>query len=576
MTPTNKDIFPDIATSPILHAAIYYRVSTEDQYEEGFSAPEQLDACLVYAKRYGFHVSEAHIFHDEVTGTTLHRPGLDALRDVAEAGLVQVVIVPRMDRFGRKHVEQVIVWQEFKSHGVQLLTVSTPPGEPSPERDVLFNILSSFSEYEHAVMKDRSEKGRRGRARAGYPRKQKVPIGYRYVPVERAAEEIRGKLKVASRGYYVIEEYEAGIIRQMYVWYGYEGWTLYRITRELNLTGVPTPVQMRGYKKRANATDLWTVGTVDYLLHSHVYLGTQPYGRYTYAESLIPHKRGKRRETPRDTWIGVEVPPIIDADLWQAVQRQFTRNLANSPRNQKRPYPLGHGRIVCAKCLRKMGGTARGQSDGYEKRYYRCNVPQTGGVKVMCRRSLDAAAVETDVWLSLEERFKDAAIAKAILLGDTTQPDKSKSFTLQRQRLEKEARQALRHLERLEAAYYAGGESPQEYAAKKAKFREEHERATTQLAALSAQETQARYTREERATLEEILEGLALLVQQADTPEKREDFVILVDARVLYQENGDLEVTVRPWDPPAPAVSISSRLTRQSRCNITLTWICAA
>jgi len=60
-------------------AAIYARVSTEDQ-GKGFSLPTQIDGARQLLEREGYLVPERYIFSDDVTGTTLERPGLRQLR----------------------------------------------------------------------------------------------------------------------------------------------------------------------------------------------------------------------------------------------------------------------------------------------------------------------------------------------------------------------------------------------------------------------------------------------------------------------------------------------------------------
>ena len=72
-------------TSDMKFAAIYARVSTEDQ-GKGFSIPTQLDACQQLATREGYLIPEGHVVRDEgISGTTLDRPGLHHLRELIQA-----------------------------------------------------------------------------------------------------------------------------------------------------------------------------------------------------------------------------------------------------------------------------------------------------------------------------------------------------------------------------------------------------------------------------------------------------------------------------------------------------------
>jgi site-specific DNA recombinase len=64
-------------TSPsdLKYAAIYARVSTEDQ-GKGYSIPTQVEACHIFARQQGYIVPERYVFTDDLTGTILERPVL--------------------------------------------------------------------------------------------------------------------------------------------------------------------------------------------------------------------------------------------------------------------------------------------------------------------------------------------------------------------------------------------------------------------------------------------------------------------------------------------------------------------
>jgi hypothetical protein len=70
---------------PLLPAAISARVSTEDQ-GKGSSIPTQIDACQALAQQEGYVVPEDYILiNDGISGATLDRPSLWALRTMGDA-----------------------------------------------------------------------------------------------------------------------------------------------------------------------------------------------------------------------------------------------------------------------------------------------------------------------------------------------------------------------------------------------------------------------------------------------------------------------------------------------------------
>jgi site-specific DNA recombinase len=110
------------------------------------------------------------------------------------------------------------------------------------------------------------------------------------------------------------------------------------------------------------------------------------------------HKR------PEDEWIEVEVPAIIDRDLWDAAQVQRQRNKQFSKRNAKHDYLLS-GLIRCS-CRRAMSGEYFSNH-----RYYSCtwrNNHHTGLEKKLCNaRSVRADAIESIIWDDILSIFAD-------------------------------------------------------------------------------------------------------------------------------------------------------------------------
>lgn len=99
-----------------MRAAIYARVSTEGQQQRG-TIGSQLQ---VLRQRVSDETDElvGEFCDDGHSGARLDRPGLDALRDAAEAGLIDIVWCLSPDRLARVYAYQVIVLDELARHGV--------------------------------------------------------------------------------------------------------------------------------------------------------------------------------------------------------------------------------------------------------------------------------------------------------------------------------------------------------------------------------------------------------------------------------------------------------------------------
>mgnify|MGYP000597823185 CR=1 FL=1 len=77
----------------IAHAAIYVRVSTPGQAEDGLGQEAQLDTCHRIAVEHGLSVPEDHVIVEQASGEYLERTGLDRLRSLVRARLIDALVV---------------------------------------------------------------------------------------------------------------------------------------------------------------------------------------------------------------------------------------------------------------------------------------------------------------------------------------------------------------------------------------------------------------------------------------------------------------------------------------------------
>src|SRR4051812_27817119 len=118
-----------------MNAAIYVRVSTKGQEDEGTSLVSQEAACRAYAAARGYTVAEAHVYREVHTGAELwERPQLTALRQAVRAGEVGAIVAYALDRLSREQGHIYILDDECTRHDVAMLFVTekfdnTPVGK---------------------------------------------------------------------------------------------------------------------------------------------------------------------------------------------------------------------------------------------------------------------------------------------------------------------------------------------------------------------------------------------------------------------------------------------------------------
>ena len=166
-------------------AAIYTRVSSNQQ-KENKTIESQADALIGFAEEKRYVVPEEYIFKDEgYSGAVLVRPGLEKLRDLSAEGQIQSVLVYSPDRLSRNYAYQVVLIDELQANGTEVLFINSPRRE-TPEEYLLLQFQGMIAEYERAMIKERSRRGKRYKAHAGIVNVlSEAPFGYNYIKKNR-------------------------------------------------------------------------------------------------------------------------------------------------------------------------------------------------------------------------------------------------------------------------------------------------------------------------------------------------------------------------------------------------------
>jgi site-specific DNA recombinase len=358
-------------------AAIYCRVSTEDQEREGTSLQTQLEACLKYCRDKGYDV--AYRFSEAYSGLTLERPKLNELRELVRAGDIDIIVCYCLDRLSRDPGHGVILTQELEKHGVKLETVTETVD--STELGKLISYIRGFaSKLEAEKIRERTMRGKKARAREGrMPGGSGTGIyGYDYI-----------KVSQENGGRRVINEIEASWVRQMYQWLVNEGLSTNAITYRLRALNAPS-----------KSGKIWNRRSVQAILKNPSYTGK--YFAFTRA------KGGKQFTRPQEDWIEIPgvTPTIISNELFETAQKQLQVNRDKSPRNVKYEYLL-RGYIKCRQCNHAyVGGVNVAILKGkrYVRLYYRCSGKPliTNPVDRCQNKGWSAKRLEALVWAELE------------------------------------------------------------------------------------------------------------------------------------------------------------------------------
>lgn len=142
-------------------AAIYTRVSTTRQAEEGYSLDEQERRALAHVERMGW--THAGTYREEgVSGAKVHRPELDRL--LRDLDAIDVLVLPSLDRLGRSTRHLLELYEVLEDRDVSLVSLRESLDSTTPVGRLLRTVLSAVAEFERDLGRERTSAAIAGRA----------------------------------------------------------------------------------------------------------------------------------------------------------------------------------------------------------------------------------------------------------------------------------------------------------------------------------------------------------------------------------------------------------------------------
>ena len=321
------------------NVGIYCRLSNDDENEgDSNSIQHQIEILTKYCKDHA--ISRYQIYKDDgFSGTNFKRPGfLDMIGDI-EAGLVNMVIVKDMSRFGRNYLEVGLYTEiRFPEMGVRFIAVND--GVDSDDQ-----MGNDFTPFRNIInewyAKDTSKKIRavfRNKGMSGQRLAVNAPYGY-----------IKGE-----DGHLLVDEETAPVVELIFQ-LCVEGNGPGKIARMLKEREIPTPgtitFQRTGQTSRYFPDDpcRWNAATVQRILEQDTYLGRTT----NFKTTKLSYKSKKTVINSPDKWAVFEGTheAIIDKETWEIVRK--------SREHRRRPTKMGEmglfsGLAYCADCGAKL------------------------------------------------------------------------------------------------------------------------------------------------------------------------------------------------------------------------------
>lgn len=228
--------------------AVYIRVSTQEQAQEGYSVGEQKERLVAYCKAHDWVIADIYV-DGGYSGANLNRPAIQKL--MTETQKFDVVLVYKLDRLSRSQRDTLYLIEEvFLPNKVDFVSMQESFDTSSPFGKAMIGLLAVFAQLEREQIKERTRMGRMARAKAGLHQGAGcTPIGYNYQD---------GKL--------VINPYEAEQVRKIYEWY----------LNGLSFQAIVDKLHEAGYTNRYSSYNHWT--SVRNILSNATYTGRLRYG----------------------------------------------------------------------------------------------------------------------------------------------------------------------------------------------------------------------------------------------------------------------------------------------------------
>lgn len=322
-----------------MRAALYIRVSTDEQAREGFSIRAQKNQLVNYCRDYDYEIANIYI-DDGFSAKDTKRPKLKELLQAAEERSFDAVIVHKLDRFTRSVKDLYELLEFLQSYGIGFISKQEKFDTTSAMGRAMIGMLGVFAQFERELIAERVRFGVEQKVKEGKRPGGRVPFGYDKDEnmIEEEAEQIR-------------------LVRKLYM-------------SGMSYQGVAAFMHRKNYMRRGYE---WTATNVALTLENPYYAGIIRYGER--------QPNGKYPQRMRELRVNVIEAKGSHEPIWTVAE--FEEHIARMRRRSTGGYSKKmeywfNGVLRCGRCGAAMYGrltTVRSLKDGTPVRtpYYWCS-----------------------------------------------------------------------------------------------------------------------------------------------------------------------------------------------------------
>ena len=373
--------------------AIYCRVSTTEQAEEGYSIDEQNIKIREYCEREGHEIY--NLYEDRgISGKNItNRPGIKQLLNDATNNKFDLVVVWKLNRISRKLLDILNIVELLNKHNIAFRSLTENFETETPSGKLQLNIMGAIGEFERETIADNIKLGMGAKARSG-EWCGGIVLGYDIV-------EIPSEGKKRKNTKLQINEKEATTVRRIFELYG-QGYGYKAVVNRVN---------KEGHKTKRNGQ--FAVNTVKTILTNPVYIGKI---RYNVRQDWSRKRRNNINPNPIIS--DGKHEPIIDIETWNKVQILLKKKSKKHNKVYDCEFPLT-GILKCPVCGAGMtiSRSTSKRKDGTRRvnEYYSCGNWKNKGTAVCNSNSIRVEVADEYVLSKIMELINNEYILKKVV-----------------------------------------------------------------------------------------------------------------------------------------------------------------
>ena len=506
-------------------AAIYARVSDKSQDgEDKTSISEQMGEMEAYCESKGLTITAR--YHEVGRGWSKKRPEFQRMLADARKGRFDTIVCWKSDRLSRGMYPAAALMEVVEAHQIRLEAVMDAIDMKT------FGLMAAIGKIELDNFRERSTMGKRGTAKQGRVPTGNLPYGYR----------------IGDDGRPEVVQEQAEVVRRIFHMYVHEGMRAYSIAVRLTDEDIPTQ----------SGKLLWLQSRVHHILGNATYTGSWVYGKYRHVST---EDGMKVYDQPKDTWIEIPVPQVIDDETWERAQALKKQRSVKAKRNTNVLYLLQHllkcgecGRNFHARCTRVTTNVRNGKRYRYElptpSRYYMCNGMQSMRLRCRERPYIRAERLEEPIWSEVKRVIQNPDLIVAGI--DTLDAEGSGGLEEKIDQAERDLRNIQMEEDRAIRLFVSGKITEAQLDVQRKFITERLESARAKLDDFRAKQASGT---EQRQLMETVLSWARNVGQGIDelTDEQRKEILQMVLEQVVIDRDNNVDITLAiPIDDDSP------------------------